>query len=170
MLTIRGLRWITVVVPTAFVVAFELVTRSLYGDFIPAWGHTVVILAAVSAGAFLFSTFVFATVSGLEREVRVRNRRLALVNAVAAEASESLDLEEVSTAIARNISADLGAEAVGVALASEEDGELRLVGQTGMSHDAIRSDGRLGPYDCDSRKAPALSEPVVVPDIREAGL
>ncbi len=67
-MTIRTLRWTTVVVPTAFVVVFELATRSLYGDILPAWGHTAVILAAASAGAFLFSSFVFATMGRLEHE------------------------------------------------------------------------------------------------------
>jgi len=110
----------------AFVVVFELVTRSLYGDVIPAWGHTAVILAAVSAGAFAFSTFVFATISRLEREVRERNRRLALLNAVATDASESLDLDEVAAAITRNVKQALIADGAGIALMSEKDGELKL--------------------------------------------
>ncbi|MBI2250798.1 MAG: hypothetical protein HYU61_13725 [Brevundimonas diminuta] len=107
-MTIRTLRWTTVVVPTAFVVVFEVVTRGLYGDILPAWGHTAVILAAVSAGAFLFSSFVFAAMGRLEREIRVRNERLALLNTVATEASASLDLEEVGAAITRNLMQALG--------------------------------------------------------------
>ena len=168
MLSIRTLRWISVIAPTAFVVVFELVTRSLYGDVIPAWGHTVVILAAVSAGAFAFSTFVFATIARLEREVRERNRRLALLNTVAKQASESLDLEEIAGAIARNVMNALGAQAAGVALISEDDGELKVVGQMGLPAQATGSDGRLGSYDCECRKALSLGQAVVVRDSREA--
>ena len=58
MLSIRTLRWISVIVPTTFVVVFEFVTRSLYGDLVPAWGHTVVILAAVSTYFYIFITFL----------------------------------------------------------------------------------------------------------------
>src|SRR3990172_6861813 len=131
MISIRTLRWISVVVPTAFVVVFELITRSLYDDFVPAWGHTVVILAAVSVAAFAFSTFVFATMAPLEREIRERNRRLSLLNTVASEASESLDLEEVCAAITRNVRLALAAQTAGLALASEDDGELRLLPPNG---------------------------------------
>jgi two-component system nitrate/nitrite sensor histidine kinase NarX len=168
MLSIRTLRWISVVVPTAFVVVFELVTRGLYGDAVPAWGHTVVILAAVSAGAFAFSTFVFATMAHLEREIRDRNRRLALLNVVSTEASESLDLEEVATAITRNVMQALRAEAAGLALVSEEDDELRLVAQSGSPLQIPLGNGGLGPHDCECRKALALDQAVVVPDSQKS--
>lgn len=154
------------VVPTAFVVVFEILTRSLYDDVIPAWGHTVVILAAVSMGAFAFSTFVFATMARLERQVRERNRRLALLNTVATEASESLDIEEVAAAITRNVGRALGADAVGLALVSEQDGELRLVAQNGLTVET--SNGSLGPYDCECRTALALGRAVVVKDSQNA--
>ena len=168
MLNIRTLRWVTVVVPTAFVVVFELVTRSLYGDVVPAWGHTVVILAAVSVAAFAFSTFVFATMGRLEREIRERNRRLALLNAVASEASESLDLEDVAAAIARNAERALGADAVGLALASEEDGALRLVAHSGQPLQIAPGSERLGARDCECTRALALGEAVIVHDSTQA--
>jgi len=164
MLSIRTLRWISVIAPTAFVVVFELVTRSLYGDVIPAWGHTAVILAAVSAGAFAFSTFVFATISRLEREVRERNRRLALLNAVATDASESLDLDEVAAAITRNVKQALIADGAGIALMSEKDGELKLVAQSGLHPGIALADSGSTLMACECQKAMALGQPVVFTD------
>jgi len=164
MISIRTLRWISVVVPTAFVVVFELITRSLYDDFVPAWGHTVVILTAVSVAAFAFSTFVFATMARLEREIRERNRRLSLLNTVAAEASESLDLEEVCAAITRNIRRALGVDSVGLTLASEDDGELKLVAHSGEPLEMGHQESGLGPADCECQRALALGQPVVVAD------
>jgi len=166
MLSVRTLRWISVAVPTAFVVVFELVTRSLYGDAIPAWGHTLVILGAVAGGAFAFSSFVFATLARLEREVRERNRRLALLNAVASQASESLDLEEVAGVVASNVKSALGATAVAVTMRAEDEGELKVVAQAGLPPGVKRSDGTLGAYDCECRKALALGETVVISDSR----
>ncbi len=166
-MTIRTLRWSTVVVPTAFVVVFELVTRSLYGDILPAWGHTAAILAAVSAGAFLFSTFVFATMARLEREIRDRNQRLALLNAVASEASASIEVDEVGSAITRNVMQALAADAVGLALTSEEDGELRLAAHSGLPLHVAQEHHNLGPYDCECRQALALGYALVVRDSRE---
>jgi two-component system nitrate/nitrite sensor histidine kinase NarX len=168
MLSIRTLRWVSVVVPTAFVVVFELVTRGLYGNSVPAWGHTVVILAAVSTAAFAFSTFVFATLAHLEREIRERNRRLALLNVVSTEASQSLDLEEVAAAITHNVMQALRAEAAGLALISEEDDELRLVAQSGSSLQIPHDNGSLGSHDCECKKALALGQAVVVPDSQES--
>lgn len=167
MLSIRRLRWISVVGPTVFVVGFELFTRVLFPDFVPAWGHVVVALAAISAGAFAFSTFVFTTMARLECQIHERNRRLTLLNTVAIHASESLDLEQVATSICRNVGTALDAEAAAIALTSEDDGELRLAGHVGLPRDAVSPEGTLGPYDCDCRKALALGGPVVVDDARE---
>jgi signal transduction histidine kinase len=161
MLSIRTLRWISVIGPTAFVVGFELFTRVLFPDIVPAWGHVVAALAAISTGAFGFSTFVFTSMARLERQIHERNRRLALLNTIATNASESLDLQQVATAICRNVGRALDAEAVAVALSSEDDGELHLAGQMGLPRDATGPDGTLGPYDCDCRKALALDGPVV---------
>ncbi len=167
MLSIRTLRWISVIVPTAFVVVFEFVTRSLYGDLVPAWGHTVVILAAVSIGAFAFSTFVFATMSHLEREVRERSRRLALLNTVAAEAGESLDLDEVAAIITRNVKQTMNAEGAGVALVSQGDGELRLVGQGGLHPDSAFADGHPTPKACERQQAVVLGQTIVLKDAHQ---
>src|SRR3989304_9146821 len=89
-MSVRTLRWVSVIVPTAFVVAFEIITRPVFADVVPSWVHVVVALAAVSLGAFLFSTFVFATIGRLERQVVERNPRLAILNALAGGTSEAL--------------------------------------------------------------------------------
>lgn len=167
MLSIRRLRWISVIVPTGSVVGFELVARILFPDFVPGWANVAVVLAAVSAGAFAFSTFVFGTIARLENQIRERNRRLALLNTVAAHSSESLDVEQVAKAIAKNLVDGFDAEAAAVALASEADGELRVIGQVGLPRTILRPDGSFGPYDCECRKALALDRSVVVEDARD---
>ncbi len=161
MLSIRKLRWISVIGPTAFVVGFEVFTRVLFPDIVPAWVHVVAALAAISAGAFAFSTFVFTSMARLEGQIHERNRRLALLNTIATRASESLDLEQVAATICRNVSNALDAEAAAIALTSEDDGELRLAGHVGLPPGATGPDGALGTYDCDCRKALALDGPVV---------
>src|SRR3989304_7862020 len=122
----RTLRWVSVVLPTTSVVVFELFTHVLFTHSVPMWVNLVVAFIGVSIGASAFSAFVFGTMGRLERELRERNRRLALLNSVATAASESLDLDEVAAAITRNVTQALTADAAGVALVLEEDGELRL--------------------------------------------
>ena len=170
MVSVRTLRWISVVAPTAFVVTFEIITRSLFDDVVPSWVHVVVALTAVSLAAFGFSTFVFTMMGRLEREVLERNRRLAILNALAADTSESLDVEQVAAATTRSIRAAMNLETVGLALASAEDGSLQLVGLDGLAapftpFDGVRS---LAEYDCECQKAVALGRPVVIGDARES--
>jgi len=167
-LNINRLRWISVIVPTLFVVVFELMTRGLFEGSIPSWGHAFVALIAVSAGAWAFSHFVFATVAKLEKEVRERNYRLGLLNALAMEVSESLDIAHVADATARKVVEALKASAAGLALTLDEGvlGGLHLIGQYGLDRkfDVDEAPRALGDDDCECRRAIALGRPVVVPD------
>src|SRR3990170_4082502 len=128
-MSVRTLRWVSVIVPTAFVVAFEIITRTVFADVVPSWVHVVVALAAVSLGAFLFSTFVFATIGRLERQVVERNRRLAILNALAAGATHpgcpwgGGGAPPPTPGI---MGAAMNLETVGLALVSAEDGSLQL--------------------------------------------
>src|SRR3990170_818877 len=149
----RTLRWISVVVPTTSVVVFELFTHVLFTHSVPMWVNLVVAFIGVSIGASAFSAFVFGTMGRLERELRERNRRLALLNAVAKDASESLGLEDVAISIAGNVMEAMTADSAAVVLVSEEDGELKLVAQSGLRPAITDPGGHLGPYDCECRNA-----------------
>ncbi len=169
-MSIRRLRWISVIAPTVFMGVFEIVTRSVYGNLVPPWVHVLVALAAVSLAAFAFSTFVFASMRGVEKEIMERNRRLAALNALAADVSESLDVEQVAAATTRSVLATMSAEAAGLALVSEEDGSLQLVGQDGLAVQCTPGNGALplGENDCECRKAVALGRPVLVEDTSQS--
>ena len=163
----RTLRLTSVVVPTTSVVVFELFTHVLFEHSVPVWVNILVAFVGVSAGAFAFSAFVFGTMGRLERELRERNRRLALLNAVAKDASESLGLEDVAATITRNVMEAMAADSAGVVLVSEEDGELKLVAQSGLPPSITDSSGHLGPYDCECRNALTQGRTIVVEDSRQ---
>jgi len=163
----QTLRWISVVVPTTSVVVFELLTHVLFYDSVPVWVNVAVAFGGVTIGASAFSAFMFSTMGRLERELRERNRRLALLNSVATAASESLDLDEVASAITRNVMQALATDAAGLTLVSEEDGELRLVAQSGLPPNIADASGRIGPYDCECRKALIRGQTIVAEDSRE---
>jgi signal transduction histidine kinase len=163
----RTLRWMSVVVPTTSVAVFELFSHSLLPHSVPTWVNVVVAFAGLTPAAFIFSTFVFGTMARLERDLRDRNRRLALLNAVATDASESMELEEVASAITRNLAQALTAEYAGLALAGEDDGALRLVAQNGLPPAMTDAGGQLGPNDCGCRRAVTEGRTVVVEDSRE---
>ena len=169
-MSVRTLRWVSVIVPTAFVVTFEIITRSLFNDVVPSWLHVVVALGAVSGAAFAFSAFVFGTIASLEREVLERSRRLSILNALAADTSESLDVEQVVAATTRNVRGAMRLETVGLALVSEESGSLELAGLDGVAAPFIAANGArsLAEYDCECQKAVALGQPVLVSDAGES--
>lgn len=169
-MNITTLRWTSIVGPTLFVVAFEIVTRALYSGLIPQWGHVLVALSAVSVAAFLFSRFVFATMAQLEREVRERNKRLALLNTLSAELSESLDTRQVAGLAARKIAAALDAEAAGITL-TDDDGKARLVGSDGpvvvatpLSEDVQAPELRP---DCGCSRVVRLGKTIITPSSGE---
>ena len=166
-MSIRTLRWITVIAPTVFVVVFEIVTRVLLPDAVPPWGHVVVALAAISGAAFAFSTFVFTSIARLERQVSERNRRLAVLNNVASHASESLDVEEVASAISRDIIDGLGADAAAVALAADDSDELWLVGSAGQGLE-VTVGHTLNSNDCECSRMLALDKPVVINEAHQS--
>src|SRR3972149_1672841 len=138
-MSVRTLRWVSVIVPTAFVVAFEIITRTVFADVVPSWVHVVVALAAVSLGAFLFSTFVFATIGRLERQGVERKRRPALPHPPAG--------------------GTRGAPRGGAA--GRELGGRGAPAVPFVPVDGARS---LAEYDCECQRALALGRPVVVVD------
>lgn len=168
-LSIKRLRWISVIAPTLFVVAFELVAEGFLGrDRVPPWIHALVALVAVAIAASAFSLFVFSTIGKLEKEIRERSHRLGLLNSLGKQLSESLDISEVAESAARNIVDALDADAAGLALALDDErpGSLQLVGHYGLAGlpDINESPMPLGEYDCESARAVALGRPVVVED------
>src|SRR3972149_2549361 len=159
----RTLRWISVVVPTTSVVVFELLTHVLFHHSVPLWVNVTVAFIGVSIGASAFSAFVFGTMGRLERELRERNRRLALLNSVATAASEALDLDEGAAALTRNVTQALTADAAGVALVLEEDGELRLVAQSGLPDNIADAGGGPWPHHRGGREG-AIPGPASGPE------
>ncbi len=156
------------VVPTTSVAVFELITHGLLSHSVPTWVNVVVAFAGLTPAAFIFSTFVFGTMNRLERELRDQNRRLAPLNAVAAHASESMELEEVASAITRDLAQAMTADCAGLALAGEDDGELRLVAQIGLPPTMTDAAGQLGPNDCGCRQVVTQGRTIVVEDSQES--
>jgi nitrate/nitrite-specific signal transduction histidine kinase len=168
-MSISTLRWISIIGPTIFVIAFEITTRALYSDLVPPWGHALVALTAVLTAAILFSRFVFATMARLEREIRERNKRLALLNTLSTKVSEYLDTSEVAAITGRRVVSALDAAGAGIALIDAE-GDLRLISQEGLGEHSLLSwnDAPVDlRHDCECRKVVALGDTVVVPDTLE---
>jgi nitrate/nitrite-specific signal transduction histidine kinase len=170
-MSISTLRWISIIGPTLFVIAFEITARALYTNLLPPWGHALVALTAVSTAAFLFSRFVFATVARLEKEIRERNKRLALLNALSMEVSEYPDARNMAAvAVGRLVSA-LDASNAGIAV-NDDAGNLRLIGQHGLSDDAVarwRTNGSQGTsYDCECREAISMGRTILTLDSQES--
>ncbi len=91
------LKWLTVVVPTAFMAVFTLWGYSFLDRLSLAGVGAMIVVVVVGVAAFLFSRFVFSSIQGLQQTVLQRNRELSALYSVTREASKSLDPAQVMT-------------------------------------------------------------------------
>ncbi|MDI3341243.1 MAG: GAF domain-containing sensor histidine kinase [Sphaerobacter sp.] len=104
---LRLLKWITVVVPGVVVFALEITRHQLIEPFLYAHGGATrlptiplevgnLVVGLIAFGlAFLFSHLVFGVIEHMQGRLLRRNAELAALNAVAATAGASLQVEEI---------------------------------------------------------------------------
>ncbi len=97
----------------------------------------------------------------LEQKVADRTRELATVNAIAAEASSSLDLKEVLGSALQQILDVMGMERGEAFRVDEESGDLVLMAHRGLSDEVVRRTSRHPLRACPAGQATEEGKPVV---------
>ena len=97
----------------------------------------------------------------LEQKVADRTRELATVNAIAAEASSSLDLKEVLGSSLQQILDVMGMERGEAFRVDEESGDLVLMAHRGLSEEVVRRTSRHPLRACPAGQATDEGKPVV---------
>jgi len=97
----------------------------------------------------------------LEQKVADRTRELETVNAIAAEASSSLDLKEVLGSALQQILDVMGMERGEAFRVDEESGELVLMAHRGLSDEVVRRTSRHPLRACPAGQATEEGKPVV---------
>ena len=132
-MTIRQLRWATVVVPVAFLGAFTYLAHFVFGGFLDSVFGFALMLSAGGIAAFAFSQVVFGLMERLDRQVRAQNQELSVVSTIATALSEPLGLEQ-SLQVSLDTAIDvMGASAGVICILDAEVEELHSAAQRGLS-------------------------------------
>ncbi len=137
-MSLDRLKWYTIVLPVAFLVAVNLCTvLALEPMFGGMYGHWIGV-ALTGGAAVLFSTTVFMVLGAMQAENVRRNDELAALNAVGRAVSGSLDLHEAISRALGNVMRVTRARAGEIVVdgATPEDKPLRL--STGPDADLQR--------------------------------
>ncbi|MBI3965991.1 MAG: GAF domain-containing sensor histidine kinase [Chloroflexi bacterium] len=103
-LTPKALRWLTVVVPVAFLVAVDVLRDTILpGLTESAVGH-VIVLAVVAIATYLFSRTVFGAIDRMQAQILEQNQELTSVGATAQrQAAQLRALHEAELALASDL-------------------------------------------------------------------
>lgn len=94
-MTLKQLKWITILAPVAFLVLLEAVRQTLQPELFRAWPGHLLTLGVLLLGALVFSEVIFAKIQELHRQTESRNRELLALHQAALDITAELSLEEV---------------------------------------------------------------------------
>lgn len=93
-MTLRRLKWITVLAALAFIVVLEFVRRALH-PFLPDWEGKLLMSAAVFTGALFFFGALFMVLERMQGRLERQNRELLALHEAAADISGELALDTI---------------------------------------------------------------------------
>ncbi len=133
-MSLARLRWLSIVVPVALLVAFAILLRSPFHDFLHEFPGILVLVCILAVGVTVFSFAIFGAIGRVERRVFQRNDELAALLAVGQEAASAVELTEMLDKALDAILAVTPAEMAEIWLTTD-DGALALERQRGIGVD-----------------------------------
>lgn len=93
-MTLRQLKWSTVLAALGFIILLELVRRALY-PYLPNWEGKLLMGAAVFTGSLFFFGALFAVLERMQSRLERKNRELLALHTAALDVYGDLSLEKV---------------------------------------------------------------------------
>lgn len=186
-MTLRRLRWLAIVSPVLFVVSLDVI-RHVFLPWLHEWPAALVTVALLTAGATIFSQFVFAAVAQRERTILERNRELSALNAtnarllaemqrrereaqalatIGSEILARLDLGATLQSVVERARELLESDVALLSLVDERSRELVVAAHTGLQTGALRQ-VRLAPSEGLAGLVLARGAPVEVEEYAQA--
>ena len=131
------LRWLTIAVPAAFLLALEAITLIVVEPLTTAWVAVLVAAAVTLVGVTLFSKLIFRIVEGVEVHLVRRNRQLSALNAVGGALGQSLELEDMVGRTLEKVLEVTDSKAGVVFVLNEETGRMIPCGARGEGREAL---------------------------------
>lgn len=131
------LRWLTIVVPTAFLLALEAVALVVVEPLTGPWVALLIAAAVTLLGVTVFSRLVFRIVEGVQARLVQRNRQLSALNAIGGVLGQSLELEDMVGRTLEKVLEVTDSKAGVVFLLDEDSGRMMACGARGEGHEAL---------------------------------
>ncbi len=132
-MTIRQLRWTTILAPILFLGVFTYVAHSLFESLLESWIGFTLILAVAAVVVALFSHLVFGIIERLEQRVSGQNRELSAVSSIATALSEPVGVEQALQVSLDTAIHVMGASAGVICILDVEREELHSAAHRGLS-------------------------------------
>ncbi len=132
-MTIRQLRWTTIVAPILFLGVFTYVAHSLFESLLESWIGFALILALAAVVVALFSHLVFGIIERLESRVSGQNRELSAVSSIATALSEPVGVDQALQVSLDTAIQAMGASAGVICILDVERQELHSAADRGLS-------------------------------------
>lgn len=133
-LNLRQLKWIAIVAPVAFLVAFDYVRHFVSaGAFLHTPAGFALIYSTVLAGVFFFAEIVFRIIGRMQEKVAQQNKDLSAVSQIAESLSLSVDIEQILQDSLKQVMGLVQADAGAICLLDAEKEELYSTTYTGFS-------------------------------------
>ena len=121
-MSLRQLKWTTIVAPLAFLVLVDYLRRSLQLEFLQAWPGEVLIGGIVLFGVLLFSETVFGRIERMQVRLEQQNRELLALHEAGLDISGELSLERVLQKVVDRATELIGARYGALSVPSREGG------------------------------------------------
>ncbi len=132
-MTIRQLRWTTIVAPILFLGVFTYVAHSLFESLLESWIGFTFMLALAAVIVALFSHLVFGIIERLESRVSGQNRELSALSSIATALSEPVGVEQALQVSLDTALQVMGASAGVICILDLERQELHSAAHRGLS-------------------------------------
>lgn len=132
-MTIRQLRWTTIVAPILFLGVFTYVAHSLFESLLESWIGFTVILALAAVVVALFSHLVFGIIERLESRVSGQNQELSAVSSIATALSEPVGVDQALQVSLDTAIQAMDASAGVICILDVERQELHSAADRGLS-------------------------------------
>lgn len=131
------LPWLTVIVPTAFLLTLEAVTLVVVEPLTAPWVAVLAAAAVTLLGVTLFSRIILRVVESVQARLVQRNRQLSAVNDVSAVLGQSLELEEMVERALDKVLEVTDSMAGVVFVLDEDSGRMMACGARGEGREAL---------------------------------
>lgn len=129
-------RWLTLLLPAAFVATLIVVIVAVLAPFTSTWIAALVGVVAAVAGILLFFLADVRLVERMQGRLLRRNRELSALNAVGAVLTESLELEEMMGRALEKV-LEVTQTRAGVVFVQDESGTMVPFGGRGQGYEAL---------------------------------